>query len=78
MKSAGQLRIVFSNNTLSFSPRPKKSSETSLKRSGSRGSTSPFLATMRELESVSPVYARVLERLARQMIERTIADVQTE
>jgi hypothetical protein len=33
---------------------------------------------MSELERVNPAHARVLEKLARQMIARTLADVSTE
>ena len=79
MSQRQQLRLIFSNSNLqTSSPRQKMLRYDSLKRSSSKASTSPFLTTMRRLERVSPVHAHVLERLARQMIARATADIQTE
>jgi hypothetical protein len=47
-------------------------------RSSRKACLSPFLRTMQELQQQNPVYANVLERLARQMIARASADVSTE
>lgn len=73
-----QLRLIFSNNTMRFSPRPRTSRSVSPQCSPNVGSTSPFLQTMTVLERVNPAYAHVLEKLARQMIARAEADVATE
>lgn len=87
MSQRHQLRLAFSNNTLSFSPRQRqpysKPPRTSRAKSPRDSQTtesmsSAFLLTMRELERVNPVYAHVLEKLARQMIVRAEADVATE
>lgn len=73
-----QLRLIFSNNMKLCSPPPKMSHSDSGTHSRRRGGNSKFLATMRELEKVSPGHAHVLERLARQMITRANSDVSTE
>lgn len=73
-----QIKLAFSNNTLPFSPRPKKSRSGSRTPSHNKDIPCSFVATMLELKRVSPAHANVLERLARQMIARAEADVTTE
>jgi hypothetical protein len=76
--SPRQLRLVYSNNTTNCStPRPK-SRRNSSPRSSRTADRSSYLNTMLELEQVSPVYATVLEKLARQMINRSEVDIATE
>lgn len=72
-----QPRLVFSNNTLPFSPPPKTSRSDSRTPSRRKALRCPFLDTMIELKRVSPAHASVLEKLAKQMIARTLADVST-
>lgn len=78
MSQRQQLYLAFSNNTMLSSRRPKKCSISSSLRSANKGSKSQFIKTMCELERVNPVHARVLEKLARQMITRSASDVSTE
>jgi hypothetical protein len=77
MSQRQQLRLVFSNNTIPLSPRPQISRSGSRRCSQNTVSTSAFIRTMENLEKANPVYASVLEKLARQMIARAEADVLT-